>query len=141
MIQLRALDWATDGPFQQYPVLFVYHPTTEGHNFTILSWAGFIGTITGFSSSPIGLCEKVWLQYNGTRPRSGIPWHFLTRDILQFDNTIDDAISRINNAQRTCSVWLGLGDPVNKFRAVGYAHDYVEVFDDNNYPVYPVCYL
>jgi hypothetical protein len=27
LVQLRALDWSTDGPFQQYPVVVVYHPS------------------------------------------------------------------------------------------------------------------
>lgn len=26
LLQLRALDWAIDGPFNDYPTLFVYHP-------------------------------------------------------------------------------------------------------------------
>ena len=26
LVQLRALDWSTDGPFQQFPVVVVYHP-------------------------------------------------------------------------------------------------------------------
>ncbi len=94
--------------------------------------------MTGFSSAPVGLCEKVWLEYNGTKPRSGYPWHFLTRDILQFDADVDSALSRIANAARTCSVWLGLGDPENEFKAVGYAHDYILVYDDMNFPVYQV---
>lgn len=27
LVQLRALDWGTDGPFQQFPVVVVYHPS------------------------------------------------------------------------------------------------------------------
>jgi len=135
LYQLRALDWSTDGPFQQYPAYIVYHPD-QGHDFAILTWAGFIGTVTGYSSAPIGLCEKVWYAYNGTKSRSGYPWHFLTRDILQFDVDVDSALSRIANTERTCSIWLGLADPVGEFKAIGYSHDYVLVYDDQNYPFY-----
>ena len=55
-----------------------------GHPFLILTFSGFIGALTGYSGW-MGLCEKVWLHYNGTSSRIGYPWHFLTRDILQFD--------------------------------------------------------
>eukprot|EP01121_Diplochlamys_sp_Union-15-3_P011240 TRINITY_DN3231_c0_g3_i2.p1 TRINITY_DN3231_c0_g3~~TRINITY_DN3231_c0_g3_i2.p1 ORF type:complete len:430 (-),score=64.57 TRINITY_DN3231_c0_g3_i2:65-1327(-) len=135
LYQLRALDWSTDGPFQLFPQVLVYHPD-NGHPFSILSWAGFIGAISGYSSAPIGICEKVWLSYNGSDSRFGIPFHFLLRDILQFDKTIDDSLSRIINADRTCSIWIGLGDPVNKFRAVQYSYDYVNIYNDKNFPEY-----
>uniref|UniRef100_A0A6B2L4U1 Acid ceramidase N-terminal domain-containing protein n=1 Tax=Arcella intermedia TaxID=1963864 RepID=A0A6B2L4U1_9EUKA len=136
LYQLRALDWSVDGPFQKWPALFVYHPNSDnGHPFSILSFAGFVGAITGYSSAPVGVCEKVWLSYNGTENRFGIPWHYLLRDILQFDSDVSDAITRIANAKRTCSIHVGLGDPQN-FKLVEYGYDYIQVYDDVNYPVY-----
>lgn len=139
LYQLRALDWETHGPFQNFPLLLVYHPTEPGSNsFATWSWAGFIGALTGVSSAPVGVCEKVWLAYNGTKPRDGYPWNFLLRDILQFSGDVTDAMNRIINAQRTCSIFVGLGDGINnQFRAVEYSHDYVKFFDDKNYPAYP----
>jgi len=138
LYQLRALDWTTNGPFQQFPALLVYHPNPgNGNSYSILTFAGFIGALTGFSSSPVGICEKVWISYNGTENRFGYPWHFLLRDILQFDHDITSGLNRIINAQRTCSIHVGLGDPVNKFRVVEYSYDYVTIYNDQNYPVYP----
>jgi len=137
LYQLRALDWVTNGPFQQYPTAIVYHPNTgNGHPFAIFGWAGFIGTVTGFSSSPLGLCEKVWLGYNESDSRSGIPFHFLLRDILQYDDEIDSAVNRIFAAQRTCSIWIGLGDYSNQFRSMQYSLDEVRIYDDRNFPEY-----
>ena len=72
--------------------------------------AGFIGALTGYSSSSVGICEKVWLSYNGTDSRSGMPWMFVLRDILQYDVDIDSALNRINSVERTCSIFVGLGD-------------------------------
>jgi len=138
LYQLRALDWTTDGPFQLYPSLFVYHPNPgNGNSFSILSFTGFIGAITGFSSSPVGICEKVWLSYKGNENRFGYPWHFLLRDILQYDQDITSALNRIANAVRTCSIFIGLGDPVNKFRVIEYSYDNVTIYNDQNYPEYP----
>mmetsp|Transcript_8941 Transcript_8941/g.11057 ORF Transcript_8941/g.11057 Transcript_8941/m.11057 type:complete len:288 (-) Transcript_8941:56-919(-) len=136
LYQLRALDWSTNGPFQKYPQVTVYHPEdNSGHPFAILTWTGFIGAITGYSSSSVGVCEKVWLSYNGTYSRSGTPWMFVLRDILQYDVDIDSALNRINSVERTCSIYVGLGDnTINQFRAVEYSHDYVKVGDDRNFP-------
>jgi hypothetical protein len=61
--------------------------------------AGFIGSITGYSSAPVGICEKVWIGYNGTDSRRGIPFHFLLRDILQFDADINAALTRMAGMQ------------------------------------------
>jgi len=135
LFQLRALDWITNGPFQKYPQLLVYHPE-DGHNFTVLGWAGFIGALTGFSSAPMGLSQKLWYNYNGTMNREGIPFHYLLRDILQFDSDIDSAITRIANAERTCSIFIGLGDYSNRFKIIEYSYQHVEVWDDHNFPAY-----
>lgn len=136
LYQLRALDWGTDSPLQQWPTVVVYHPTEAGHPFSIYSYAGFIGTLTGFSSAPMAVCEKVWLHYNGTSSRAGFPWHFLLREILQFDHTVDEAIARLSAANRTCSIFVGIGDPQNMFRVVEYSHSPLIVWDDTNFPVY-----
>jgi len=135
LYQLRALDWVTNGPFQKYPALLVYHPES-GNNFTTLTWTGFLGALTGFSSAPMGLSQKVWYSYNETDSRMGIPFHFLLRDILQFDVDMSSAISRIADAARTCAVWIGLGDYTNEFRIIEYSYDIVKVFDDINFPAY-----
>jgi len=138
LYQLRALDWATNGPFQQFPALLVYHPSEAGsNNFTLLSFVGFFGALTGVSSSPLGICEKVWDAYNGSSSRSGFPWHFVLRDILQYDHTVDDAINRVNHVPRTCSIHVGVGEPANNFRVMEYSYEAVTVYDDGNYPVYP----
>jgi len=129
--QLRALDWGIDNPLPPYSRLTVYHPS-EGQPFATLGWAGFVGSMTGYSQAS-AICEKVWYEYNGTSSRSGIPWHFLARDILQFDTSLADAFNRIINAQRTCSIFLGVGsNHTNQFRVVEYSYDYVKIFDPLN---------
>jgi len=137
LYHLRALDWATDGPFQKYASLLVYHPSMEGaHSFVTYGWMGFLGALTGISSVPVGISEKVWLAYAGDSSRVGIPWHFLLRDILQWDKTVDQATARASNAARTCSIFAGVGDNVNGFRAMEYSYSALTVFDDKDYPEY-----
>jgi hypothetical protein len=139
LFHLRALDWGTVNPFRQYPTLFVYHPQPgNGHAFASLGFNGVLGALTGFSPY-VGAGEKVWIHYNGTDVRAGIPWNFLFRDILQFDQNVSAALDRINSATRTCAIFLGLGDHTepSDFKVVEYSHDRVEVFsDDTPFPGY-----
>jgi hypothetical protein len=132
LYHLRALDWGTTNPFRVFPTFTVYHPNEgNGHTFGTLGWSGFLGALTGYSPY-VGAGEKVWLHYNGTDNRAGIPWHFLFRDMLQFDENVTAAINRIENAHRTCSIFLGLGDHGDgNFKVVEYSFQRVEVFGDN----------
>lgn len=80
----------------------------------------------------------MWLSYNETASRAGVPFHFLIRDAAQFDRTLDDTINRIVNNKRTCSVHLGVGSRLdNQFRVIEYSHEEVFVYDDKNFPAYP----
>jgi len=92
--------------------------------------------MTGFSAAPLGVCEKVWLSYNGTQSRIGMPWTFVLQDILQYDVDKTSAINRIVNTPRTCSIFVGLGDYTNTFDVVEYSYEEVIVYDQRNFPVY-----
>lgn len=138
LLQLRALDWGLDSPLANYSLVVVYHPEAgNGHPFASLTWAGFIGSVTSYGGQ-VGISEKVWLSYNESSDRSGVPFHFLIRDLAQFSETLDDALDRIYNSRRTCSVHLGVGSRhTNQFRLVEYAAEEVVVYDDGNFPAYP----
>lgn len=137
LVQLRALDWDTDGPFQQYPVVLVYHPSEEGHSFSVLSWTGLVGAITGYGNGDLGICEKVWLSYKGRDSRLGTPFTFVLRDILQFDSTREEGIQRIEDSKRTCSIWVGLGDSQsNEMNIIQYSHENATVYSNENFPYY-----
>eukprot|EP00042_Codosiga_hollandica_P049930 m.587845 g.587845 ORF g.587845 m.587845 type:complete len:423 (+) comp57990_c1_seq2:175-1443(+) len=140
LVQLRALDFGLDTPLANYTVLNVYHPNAgNGHTFATLSWMGFIGAVTSYSNI-MGVSEKEWWTPPGnvTQSSAGIPFHFLLRDIAQYDLTVDDSLNRIFAAHRTCSLFIGLGSNyTNQFRVVNYATKSVHVWDDLNFPAYP----
>lgn len=141
LYQLRALDWDTKGPFNDNPVVMVYHAQGQGekpsYDFATLGWTGFVGALTGYSSANVGICEKYWGGYNGTYIESGYPFPYVLRDILQFDGDIESAFKRIQDARRTCAIFVGLGDSKShQFRAVEYSHSYLDIFNDKDYPDY-----
>ena len=55
------------------------------------------------------------------------------RDILQFDNSVDDSIARLENTHRTCNLLFGVGDCKEpEFRGFEYSYSVLDVFDDQN---------
>lgn len=46
----------------------------------------------------------------GRESRIGNPFTFVLREILEFDQTLDQALTRIETAHRTCNLILGVGD-------------------------------
>jgi len=138
LYQLRALDWDCDSPLQKQPTIVIYHPNKgNGHSFANVGWAGWIASITGMSSVPLAISEKVGDDF-GKSSRIGIPFHYLLRDILQFDNTLDDSINRMINAHRTCAIYAGVGDGnYGEFRLFEYTQGSLTVYDDKNSPFKP----
>jgi len=141
MLSLRALDWDTDGPFKQLPLVTVYHPVAAaggvGHAFANVGFVGWIGALTGMSSKRLSIHE-IGVSFPdathfGSESFVGTPFVFLLRDILQFDASVDAAVKRVLAANRTCDLLLGVGDGnKNTFRGFAYSASQVEVYDDKN---------
>ena len=139
LLQLRALDWDTDGPFKNYAAIVVYHPQAgQGHAWANLGFGGWTGSITGFSSSQLALSE-IGVSYPDasfgpeTYLAKGYPFSYLIRDILQFDGTLEAATHRIQSATRTCDLILGVGaGKENSFSGFQYSPHVANVIKDHN---------
>eukprot|EP00053_Salpingoeca_punica_P016484 m.155940 g.155940 ORF g.155940 m.155940 type:complete len:444 (-) comp16974_c0_seq11:564-1895(-) len=140
LLQMRALDWDVDGPFRNFPQITVYHPdqtTGEwGHAFANIGFTGFIGTVTGVSSTYLGVSEiGVSFPDNtfGQMSRFGVPFTYVLRDILQFDYSLGSATSRLRNAHRTCDLILGVGDgKTSTFRSIQYSASVANIYSADN---------
>lgn len=139
LLQLRALDWDVDGPFKNYAAVVVYHPNEgNGHAWANVGFTGWTASITGMSSTSLAMSE-IGVSYpddsfgNETYFAKGYPFGYLIRDILQYDNTLDDAVNRITNAKRTCDLILGCGDgKTNTFKGFQYSPNVANVMNDQN---------
>ncbi len=134
--------------------MIVYHPTKSGHAFANVGFAGWIGSFSGMSSKQMAISE-IGVSYPddtfGKESRIGNPFTFLLRDILQFDNSIDESIQRITEkTKRTCNLILGVGDgKMNKFRSFQYSHSVATVIspttlipkNDTWHPQFCICIL
>lgn len=69
----------------------------------------------------------------GDESMSGLPFIFVERYILQYSETLDDALSFIANVRRTCHLILGVADgKLGTARMIQYSHSRVNFFDDQN---------
>lgn len=137
-LQLRALDFDTGASLQDYPVVTIYHPRSSklGQTFANVAWAGYIGALTGMSSTQMGISE-IGIYFTddtfGDESMIGLPFIFVERYILQYCQTLDDALSFISNVKRTCHLVLGVGDgKLGTARMIQYSHSKVNFFDDQN---------
>eukprot|EP01114_Cavostelium_apophysatum_P002389 TRINITY_DN1212_c0_g1_i1.p1 TRINITY_DN1212_c0_g1~~TRINITY_DN1212_c0_g1_i1.p1 ORF type:complete len:416 (+),score=120.87 TRINITY_DN1212_c0_g1_i1:278-1525(+) len=136
LLQLRALDWNMDGPFKNFPSVTVYHPNEgNGHPFMTASMQGYISGLSGASANLA--VSEIGVGYPddsfGSESRFGIPFIFLLRDILQWDECLDDATNRMINAKRTCDLILGVGDAnLGEFRGYQYSSSVLNVMNDEN---------
>ena len=132
LLQLRALDYATHAEIQRYPQITVYHPES-GHAFANIGWVGVVGAVTGISSAQMAISE-IGDDYDKDNDTfAGIPFPFLLRDVLQFDNTLDEAIARIKKGPRTTSLLFAVGDgKLGEARGFQASRTLCNVFDPEN---------
>ncbi len=126
---MQALDWEDEAPIAKYATITVYHPNAsyEGYNdhfydyykqqnykshaFANFRYGGIIGSLGAYSKVTIGLGSKVWItQGEDITSRFGNPWIYVLRDVAQFADSIDSALTMLINAHRTCSIHLGLAE-------------------------------
>jgi len=138
LLQLRALDWDMDGPFRDHNQITVYHSSDPmyGHDHVLVGYTCFIGGLTGMSKTQLGISE-IGVSYKdptfGEQSDTGVPFVWVLRDILQYDITLQDSISRMKNQKRTCDLILGVGDgKTSEFRGFEYSYAVLDVLDDTN---------
>jgi len=138
LLSMRALDWDVDGPFKNYPELTVYHaaPNSTEKTFMNIGWTGWVGSISGVSAEQLSIHE-IGVSYPdatfGQESASGIPFTYILRDILQFDGTAWDGLSRMASAARTCDLILGVGGGKDtSFHSVQYSASVCNIMDDTN---------
>lgn len=142
LLQFRTLDWDMSGPFRDFPHITIYHPN-DGNHFANIGWTGWVGSLTGMNDERMAISEigAAYADYTfGKESRKGIPFTYLLRDILQYDKSLDDSKFRMENANRTCNLILGVGDGKDEiFNSVRYSHSVADFFDDKNMEPGPIC--
>lgn len=102
----RVLDYGVDWKLQEHAVLIIQEP--EGRiPFVNVSYAGFIGSVTGMNAEQIGIGE---MGGRGEGQWQGIPMSFLVRMVLEQASTLEQAIHVFQDNPRTCEYYYVISD-------------------------------
>ena len=102
----RVLDYAIDWKLQEHAVIIVAEPES-GIPFVNVSYAGFIGSVTGMNAEHVSIGE---MGGRGLGHWEGVPMAFLVREALEKGKTLEDAIGVFRNNPRTCEYYYVLAD-------------------------------
>jgi hypothetical protein len=137
---LRDLDIDAGMPIKDWPLVTVLHGNGTQPKVANFGWVMLIGSLTGISEHPIGIGEKVWERHEKDDKLQGQPWMFILRDVL-YTKSLQEAVSTMQNANRTCAIHVGVGDGVeNEFMGVTMAGDAFQTWNwtSINYPAHPM---
>ncbi len=110
----RVLDYAIRWHLQEHAVLIVAEP--EGRTpWVNISYAGFIGSVTGMNAKHISIGE---MGGGGVGHWRGMPMALLVRETLETAGDLDAAIASFHDHPRTCQYFYVVADG-NSNRAVG----------------------
>jgi hypothetical protein len=102
----RVLDYAVDWGLQDHAVVVVYEP--DGRlPWVNVSYAGFIGSVTGMNSEHISVGE---MGGGGLGHWNGRPMSLLVRDVLETSKSLDQAIATFRDGPRTCQYFYVVAD-------------------------------
>jgi hypothetical protein len=110
----RVLDYAIDWELQDHAVVVVAEPD-GGIPFVNVTYAGFIGSVTGMNVKGVSVGE---MGGRGLGHWAGVPMALLVRDVLERGNDLDEAISIFRDSPRTCQYFYVVADGKTN-RAVG----------------------
>lgn len=109
LYQIRALDYEMEAGIQRHPLLVVYAPK-EGNGFVNVTWVGTIGVISGMNEQKLAVSE-IGDNFGADKETlDGEPMPFVLREVLQYCDTLDQAIRLIQNSKRTSSYHYCVGD-------------------------------
>jgi hypothetical protein len=112
----RVLDYGVDLRLQEHAVLIVAEPT-GGIPFVNVSYAGFIGSVTGMNAQHVSIGE---MGGRGLGAWQGTPMSLLVREVLETAKDLDTAVEVFRGHKRTCEYYYVIADSKTN-RAVGIA--------------------
>lgn len=102
----RVLDYAVDWQLQNHAVLIVAEPEA-GIPYVNVSYAGFIGSVTGMNAQGISIGE---MGGGGFGHWNGVPMAVLVREVLERAHSLDEALAVFRDQPRTCEYYYVIAD-------------------------------
>ncbi len=102
----RVLDYGVDMKLQEHAVLILQEPAGR-IAFANVSYAGFIGSVTGLNLKQVSIGE---MGGGGVGQWRGIPMAFLVRMVLADAGTLEQAVDVFRKNHRTCEYYYVIAD-------------------------------
>lgn len=110
LYHVRVLDYSAGKGLQDTAILAIVKPN-EGIPFLNVTYAGFVGCVTGMNKEKIVISE---IGGKGYGYWNGLPMAFLLRNILQYASTLDSVKSLLRDSPRTCEYYYVFSDGKTK---------------------------
>lgn len=117
LYQVRVLDYGIGKNLQTTATLIVAEPV-GAHSFINVSYAGFIGSITGMNEEKISIGEIGGWGYGHW---DGVPMAFLMREILEKASSLEEAKKILSGNKRTCEYYYIIADGKTESSFAAYA--------------------
>ena len=102
----RILDYGVDQRLQDHAVLVIQEPDGKVP-FANVSYAGFIGSVTGMNTEQISIGE---MGGGGVGQWNGVPMSLLVRMVLEGTRSLDEAVAVFRDNPRTCEYYYVIAD-------------------------------
>lgn len=106
LYHVRGLDYGIGKNLQTTAVLIIAEPNNS-YSFLNVSYAGFIGSVTGMNSQKISIGE---IGGQGYGHWNGMPMSFLFRELLEKASSLDEARQLLSSTPRTCEYYYIVSD-------------------------------
>lgn len=109
LYHVRVLDYILGSNLQESAVLIIAKPD-GAYGYLNVSYAGFIGSVTGMNDQKIAIGEIGGYGYGYWE---GVPMAFLMREILEKASDLNGAKAILSQAARTCEYFYVISDGKN----------------------------
>lgn len=130
----RNFDFYVGDEFSQEKVLTFVNPSV-GNKFAMYSWAGLMGVVSGMNES--GLCVTINAAKSGLPTKTKTPISILTREILQYATTVEEAFAIAKKREVFVSETIMVTSAVdNKTVLIEKSPDGVALYESTNGKVF-----
>jgi len=110
LYQMRNLDWSMTAGIQDYPLVVIYEPD-DGNLHAVIGAAGLVGAAGGGMNEHGVAVSEIMGGFGDSETLDGAPFPLLLREALYHDTTLAEALTRIQNAERTNEYYYCVSGP------------------------------
>ena len=126
----RNFDFSMGDKFSREKVISIFNPS-EGYGFVFVSWAGFVGVVSGMNEN--GLTVTINAAQSVVPTSAKTPISILAREILQYASTLEEAIAIAGKREVFVSEGIMVGSSIeNKAISIEKTPEGMAIYDSQS---------